>query len=264
MPVQLSDHRPVIAQLVLPCSHVRSSSETPYVFEVAFQKLVLSLSCLPPTANGAPPGKPFIRIYLSCGSLPQHAPADHAKFAQINDGYDKIDATNPDDQLFLASNQATSRQSTSGSDVPPEHEITLGSGSSSVSPHLLADCGRMTSAPPMVISVLVVVCLYINHPSGCCYTCKTRDAHESEALWDAHFSCRHRLKACIRSAPSSSGQGQCNFSELFVPIFYNLNQVDSLRKGSGHVFVGQVSWKEEGSIPVITSAEVSTSQFTNS
>jgi hypothetical protein len=154
MPAQLSDHRPVIAQLVFPCSHVRSPSETPSVFEVAFQKLTLSLSCLPPTANGAPPGKPFIRIYLSCGSLPQHAPADHAKFAEINDGYDKIDVTNPDDQLFLAPNQVASSQSASGSDVSPEYEINLGSGSSSVSPHLLADSGRMPYVPPLVNSVL--------------------------------------------------------------------------------------------------------------
>jgi hypothetical protein len=43
-----------------------------------------------------------------------------------------------------------------------------------------------------------------------------------------------------------------------------MNQVDSLRKGSGHIFVGQVSWKEEGSIPVITSAEVSATAFMNS
>jgi hypothetical protein len=150
MPAQLSDHRPVIAQLVLPCSHVRSSSETPSVFEVAFQKLTLSLSCLPPTANGAPPGKPFIRIYLSCGSLPQHAPADHAKFAEINDGYDKVDVTNPDDQLLFAPTQVASMQSASGSDLSPEHEINLGSGSSSVSPHLLADSGRMPSVPPLV------------------------------------------------------------------------------------------------------------------
>ncbi len=45
---------------------------------------------------------------------------------------------------------------------------------------------------------------------------------------------------------------------------HHFHQVASLRKGSGHVFVGQVSWKDESSIPVITSAEVTASQFANS
>jgi hypothetical protein len=47
-------------------------------------------------------------------------------------------------------------------------------------------------------------------------------------------------------------------------VSHCLNQVDSLRKGSGHVFVGQLSWKEECSIPIITSAEISAAQFAKS
>jgi len=42
------------------------------------------------------------------------------------------------------------------------------------------------------------------------------------------------------------------------------DKVDSLRKGSGHIFVGQLSWKEEGSIPIITTTAVNAAQFTNS
>lgn len=49
-----------------------------------------------------------------------------------------------------------------------------------------------------------------------------------------------------------------------VGFSHSRNQVDSLRKGSGHVFVGQLSWKEECSIPVITSAEITAAQFANS
>jgi hypothetical protein len=139
---QLSDHRPVLAQFVLPCRRVMESSEPVCVYEVVFQKLIMSLYSLLPTANGSPPGKPFIRIYLSCGSLPQHAPADDAKFAEIHDGYDRIDVTNPEDQAFMATNPATSHVHVS-SELTPEHEIARGSGSSSVSPHLMAESGIM-------------------------------------------------------------------------------------------------------------------------
>jgi hypothetical protein len=148
--LQLSDHRPVIAQLSLPCYTSSGSSESLSSYEVVFQKLTMSLSSLPPTANGAPPGKPFIRIYLSCGSLPQHALADDAKFAEIQEGYDKVDLSNPDDQLYVIPNQAAAHSS-NASEVSPEQEIARGSGSSSVSPHLLAESGLMIAAPSLVL-----------------------------------------------------------------------------------------------------------------
>jgi hypothetical protein len=108
------------------------------------------LYSLPPTANGAPPGKPFIRIYLSCGSLQQHAPADDAKFAEIHDGYDKVDVTNPDDQVFLAANHAANQPSHGWCELSPEQEIARGSGSSVVSPHLMAE-SEIIAAPISVI-----------------------------------------------------------------------------------------------------------------
>ena len=159
--LQLSDHRPVISQLVLPCSPICDPSTALSTFEIAFQKLTMSLSSLPPTANGAPPGKPFIRIYLSCGSLPQHAPADDAKFAEIHEGYDKVDAGNPDDQVFMNPSQAPGLSaSSSGSEVSPEQEIARGSGSSSVSPHLLAESGLMVAAPSLVSSRAVFASIH--------------------------------------------------------------------------------------------------------
>jgi hypothetical protein len=113
----------------------------------------MSLSSLPPTANGAPPGKPFIRLYLSCGSLPQHAPADDVKFAEIHEGYDKFDPANPDDQLFLPQGSAARQdRASSVSIATPEQEIARGSGSSSVSPHLMAESGLMMAPPDLVIS----------------------------------------------------------------------------------------------------------------
>lgn len=127
------------------------SSEPVCTYEVVFQKFVMLFHALPPTANGAPPGKPFIRINLSCGSLQQHAPADDAKFAEIHDGYDKIDVTNPDDQVFLAANPAVNQHGLAGGELSPEQEIARGSGSSSVSPHLLAESEIMV-APTLVIS----------------------------------------------------------------------------------------------------------------
>jgi hypothetical protein len=148
--LQLSDHRPVIAQLILPCNASSGSSESLSCYEVVFQKLTMSLSSLPPTANGAPPGKPFIRIYLSCSSLPQHALADDAKFAEIQEGYDKVDLSNPDDQLYVIPNQAAGHSS-NASELSPEQEIARGSGSSSVSPHLLAESGLMIAAPSLVL-----------------------------------------------------------------------------------------------------------------
>jgi hypothetical protein len=154
--LQLSDHRPVIAQLVLPVSYTGVASETPCCYEVAFQKLSMLLSALPPTANGAPPGKPFIRIYLSCGSLPQHALADDAKFAEIQEGYDKVDPSNPDDVLLLSQSQAVQQgRSSSASEALPEQEIARGSGSSAVSPHLMTESGLITAAPALVLSNVV-------------------------------------------------------------------------------------------------------------
>jgi hypothetical protein len=151
--LQLSDHRPVISQLILPCNLIHDPSAALSTYEVVFQKLTLSLTSLPPTANGAPPGKPFIRIYLSCGSLPQHAPADDAKFAEIHEGYDKVDVTNPDDQMFINPSQTVNRgqHSSSVSEVSPEQEIARGCGSSAVSPHLMVESGRMLAAPVLVI-----------------------------------------------------------------------------------------------------------------
>jgi len=149
--VQLSDHRPVLAQLVLPCSHFDVAAESDATYEVAFQRLSMSLTSLPPTANGAPPGKPFIRIYLSCGSLPQHAPADDAKFAEIHEGYDKFDPASPEDQMFLPQGSAARQdRSSSISIASPEQAIARGSGSSSVSPHLMAESGLMIDPPALV------------------------------------------------------------------------------------------------------------------
>jgi hypothetical protein len=149
--MQLSDHRPVLAQFIMPCRHFAEPSEPTCTYEVVFQKLTMSFHSLSPTANGAPPGKPFIRVYLSCGSLQQHAPADDAKFAEIHDGYDKIDLANPDDQVFLVANSAASQQSLVGGKLAPEQEIARGSGSSIVSPHLMAE-SELTAAPTLVLS----------------------------------------------------------------------------------------------------------------
>lgn len=207
----------------------------------------MSLSSLPPTANGAPPGKPFIRIYLSCGSLPQHALADDAKFAEIQEGYDKVDLSNPDDQLFVIPNQAASHSS-NVSELSPEQEIARGSGSSSVSPHLLAESGLMIAAPSLVTATLAKrAALMSQSLSGSVILAADIDSRRASVLPQALQDKVAKISSCCT-----------------VGFSHSRNQVDSLRKGSGHVFVGQLSWKEECSIPVITSAEITAAQFANS
>ena len=63
-----------------------------------------------------------------------------------------MDLTNPDDQMFIDPSQTVNHGQPNGvSEASPEHAIALGCGSAAVSPHLMAESGRMRAAPSLVI-----------------------------------------------------------------------------------------------------------------